>query len=172
MTFFDGMIQPDPSQANDVGVIHPGTRHPEHHQGENWATGDSEKIVAPQSQRGLPAFSVNNAHATPVYQRASLDWRGDVVYVGGGSSAEGAETSTKVIDRQAGRDAVLILNNSSTVTVNIAQSESAVSASMGFPLGPNASIVLPTEGAVYASCAAGSTAQLGIAVFINPDRKD
>lgn len=162
MTFVDN----NPNPAQD-GVLHPDSRQPPSYDGEL-----GREVYLPDKPAKNP-WGITNPFAVAVHQRSAMDWRGTTSYVGADAGAPGTEAS-KLVDRQQGRDWVLIANNlTGSVPILIGHSAGAVESGEGFLLPANSAITLYTEGAIWATVvSSGTGGPVSVATGINPVRDD
>jgi hypothetical protein len=117
------------------------------------------------------AFSVPQSDAVPVNERASYDWNASTQWIGAESAGVGP---VKIVDRQAGRDWVLLMvptvnpitgaANATGVYIASRDSQLEVTPPQGFFLAAGASISISSEGAIWAvSQTVGTPAPLCIA---------
>ncbi len=127
--------------------------------GDNSPGAWDQLIIGPhdKSQSKNPPFSTPNGNAVPTFQRAASDWMGSTVYIG---SESNQQQPIKIVDRQAGRDWVLLfVPSTAPAGVYVAPHDSQLESTppLGFliPLGGN--ITLPTEAAIWGVSAINGT---------------
>lgn len=127
------------------------------------------KIQAPpERQRQGPPFSVGNGEAMPTYQRAASDWNGSTIFIG---NEAGGQQPIKLVDRQSGRDWVLLfVPSTAPAGVYVAPHDSQLESTppLGFLIPLGGSITLPTEGAIWGvSAVTGTDTYICTAVGVN-----
>ena len=125
--------------------------HPYDQAGDEWSP--PQGVQGQQWQPGRAPFSVPNANAVPVWQRATTDWSTAALTL---NSTNGTQ---QIAGRVTGRMSVTIwVPGIASHGIQFSQDRGAVDNNAGTPLNPGDSVTINSEGPVYAGCQSGQTA--------------